>query len=294
MLLNGGAATTVATSRLRTHLLTAGSAEGIPVLFIHGNVSSSRFLEETLAALPPRYRGLAPELRGFGEAEARPVDATRGLRGFADDLHALVTALGISKVHPVGWLVRGRLRGNERPRRAVRDREEVFVSALLSTKVGDDNYPGDMTTSPNWPTVAPGTKGINNAISPKHCDLSGLARINPKPDVLWIRVRSYRKCGPCLRTIGHTAGDIAKRSSRSAGIHLMSRGPRPSDRPSSSPWTRTSDRMGRVSKGVYSGGEGVLPGAAAADLVRRSFPGPASWSSELRGHDHLEASTTAS
>jgi pimeloyl-ACP methyl ester carboxylesterase len=47
------------------------------VLFIHGDVSSSRFFEETLAALPPRYRGLAPDLRGFGETETRPVDATR-------------------------------------------------------------------------------------------------------------------------------------------------------------------------------------------------------------------------
>ncbi len=259
----GITATTVTTSRLSTCLLTAGPAEAVPVLFIHGNVSSSRFFEETLAALPPRYRGLAPDLRGFGETETRPVDATRGLRDFADDLHALVTALGLSKVHLVGWSVGGGVamqyaidhptevgslvliaplspcgfggtkdlagtpcwsdyagsgggtanaefvrriaagdRGEESdfspckvmntfyfkpPFRAAWDREEVFVSALLSTKVGDDNYPGDMTTSPNWPTVAPGTRGVNNAISPKHCNLSGLARITPKPDVLWIR-----------------------------------------------------------------------------------------------------------
>src|SRR3712207_7236685 len=53
----------VSTPRLTTHLLERGPEEGVPVLFVHGNVASSRFFEETLAALPPRYRGLAPDLR---------------------------------------------------------------------------------------------------------------------------------------------------------------------------------------------------------------------------------------
>jgi pimeloyl-ACP methyl ester carboxylesterase len=35
--------------------------------------------------------------------------------------------------------------------------------------------------------VAPGTRGVNNALSPKYCDLSGFAAIDPKPPVLWIR-----------------------------------------------------------------------------------------------------------
>ena len=38
----------------------------MPVLLVHGNVASSLFFEETLAALPPYYLGLAPDLRGFG------------------------------------------------------------------------------------------------------------------------------------------------------------------------------------------------------------------------------------
>jgi hypothetical protein len=43
----------VSTSRLTTHLLESGPEEGVPILFVHGNVASSRFFEETLAALPP-------------------------------------------------------------------------------------------------------------------------------------------------------------------------------------------------------------------------------------------------
>ena len=62
-----------------------------------------------------------------------------------------------------------------------------MVSEILRTKVGDYNYPGDKSPSPNWPKVAPGRWGIVNAFSPKHCDLSALAEIDPQPDVLWVR-----------------------------------------------------------------------------------------------------------
>lgn len=77
-LLEGVASEVIATSRLETHLLTSGPEDGVPVLLIHGNATSSRFFEETLAALPSRYRGLAPDLRGFGGSETKLLDATRG------------------------------------------------------------------------------------------------------------------------------------------------------------------------------------------------------------------------
>ncbi|MFH0351957.1 MAG: alpha/beta fold hydrolase [Chromatiales bacterium] len=57
----------------------------MPVLFIHGNVSSARLWEETMLALPPRYWALVVDLRGFGQSETRLVDATRGLRVFSDN-----------------------------------------------------------------------------------------------------------------------------------------------------------------------------------------------------------------
>ena len=96
-LLEGVTARTVNTSRLRTRLLSGGAIGGAPVFFVHGNVSSSRFFEETLAALPNEtgYWGLAPDLRGFGDSETKPLDATRGLGNFSDDLYALVDTLGL-------------------------------------------------------------------------------------------------------------------------------------------------------------------------------------------------------
>ena len=261
--LEGIDAKTVATTRLATHFLERGPADGVPVIFVHGNVSSSLFFEETLAALPDVYRGIAVDLRGFGDSETKPLDATRGVRDFADDLHALVETLELGRAHFVGWSAGGtvamqyamdhpeevaslilicpmspygfggtkdaagtpcwpdfagsgagttnpefvkRLAGGDRtdedpnsprnvmnafyfkpPFRARQEREEVYVASMLSTKTGEDNYPGDLTTSENWPTVAPGTRGMNNAISPKYCDLGAFARLEGGPDVLWVR-----------------------------------------------------------------------------------------------------------
>lgn len=67
------------------------------------------------------------------------------------------------------------------------DVEDDYVAAMCTTAVGDDNYPGDSTPSENWPGVAPGERGVLNAVSPKYFDASGLADVDPKPPVLWIR-----------------------------------------------------------------------------------------------------------
>ncbi len=262
-LLEGVGSEVVATTRLETYVLASGPEDGIPVLFVHGNASSSRFFEETLAALASfsRYRGLAPDLRGYGDSETRPLDATRGLGEFSDDLHDLALALGLDGFHLVGWSAGGsvamrytmdhpsvvdslvlvdpmspygfggtrdrggtpcwpdyagsgggtanpefvsRLEANDRtegdpnsPRNVMNNlyfkppfraaREEVLLSSVLSTKTGEDNYPGDMTVSENWPGVAPGERGMNNAISPKYCNLEDFALVEPGPPVLWVR-----------------------------------------------------------------------------------------------------------
>ncbi len=75
-LLPGISAERERTSRLTTAVLSVTGRAGEPVLFVHGNVSSSLFWQPTMLALPDGYRPLAVDLRGFGETDPEPVDAT--------------------------------------------------------------------------------------------------------------------------------------------------------------------------------------------------------------------------
>jgi pimeloyl-ACP methyl ester carboxylesterase len=253
----------IQTSRLKIHYRTNGLTSGTPVILIHGNVSSSVFWDELIDALPRKYYALAPDLRGYGDTEALPLDATHGVKDWADDIHAFVEALNLPKFHLLGWslgagvAMQYAINHSDRllsltlesamspygfggtkdelgtptfadfagsgggtanpdftqrlaqkdmseespnsprnvmntfyvkpPFRVAKEREDAFVDGMLSTRTGEGFYPGDLTPSENWPTLAPGTKGINNTISPKYCNLSRFASISAKPPVLWIR-----------------------------------------------------------------------------------------------------------
>jgi pimeloyl-ACP methyl ester carboxylesterase len=98
----------ITTARLTTRVLFSGPEDGIPVLFVHGNLSAATWWEETMLRLPPAYRAIAPDLRGYGEADpAALIDATRGLSDLSDDLAALLTTLKLDAVHLVGHSLGG-------------------------------------------------------------------------------------------------------------------------------------------------------------------------------------------
>jgi pimeloyl-ACP methyl ester carboxylesterase len=99
----------VASPRLQNHIYESGTLGAEPVVLIHGNAASARFYEHLLARLGPRYYCVAPDLRGYGASEAKPVDATRGLADFADDLEALAQTLGWQSFHLVGWSLGGNI-----------------------------------------------------------------------------------------------------------------------------------------------------------------------------------------
>lgn len=107
--LDGITAHDVDTARLRVRVLerpATGDEKGV-VVFVHGNVSSSLSYQPTMLALHSAYRALAVDLRGFGESEPLPVDATRGLGDFADDVVATLDALRVERAHLVGWSMGG-------------------------------------------------------------------------------------------------------------------------------------------------------------------------------------------
>ncbi len=272
-LMPGVSAHTTATDRLAVHWYSFGPDDGVPVVLVHGNLSTGRFFEHVMADLSGKaaaagvtLRLIAPDMRGFGRTETLPIDATRGLRDWSDDLAALMRALGVSRpVHLVGWSSAGlaishyamehsaddggtgvasltyldtvspygyggshpdgrpctpdhagsggggvnpelvqRLREGDRGAespfsirnvlnglywrtdfRLPPEREDVLVDEVLLTAIGDDIYPGDATTSPNWPGFAPGVRGILNALTPATGDWSGIVDLDPKPPVLW-------------------------------------------------------------------------------------------------------------
>jgi len=107
-LLPGVRAADVDTARLRMHLIESGPEDGAPVVLIHGNLSTGRFYEHLMPGAPARYRLIAPDMRGFGETEPVPIDATRGLADWADDVRSLLEALGIdAPPHLAGWSTGG-------------------------------------------------------------------------------------------------------------------------------------------------------------------------------------------
>jgi pimeloyl-ACP methyl ester carboxylesterase len=101
--LDGVTAKEITTRRLTTRVLLTGPEDGVPVLFIHGNFSNATWWEETMLALPPRFRGIAPDQRGYGGADpVVKIDATRGMGDFVDDALALMDYLGYERFHLVG------------------------------------------------------------------------------------------------------------------------------------------------------------------------------------------------
>lgn len=261
-LLPGIAQHIVRTDRLEVAYLEAG-AGNMPVVLVHGNVSSSAFFQDFMLALAAtgRYHVYAPDMRGYGDSETLPVDATRGVSDYSNDLDAFARSINLSSFHLLGWSLGGNIvmqyvidypgrvrslilqapgspfgfggtkdatgtptwpdfagsgggtanpefvrllaegdRGDSQvsPRTTMKafyikptfqfppDREEMYVSAMLTTKVTPGNYPGDSMPSPNWPGLAPGTQGVNNALSPKYLNQGNFATTARKPPVLWI------------------------------------------------------------------------------------------------------------
>lgn len=65
--------------------------------------------------------------------------------------------------------------------------EELLLDEMLRTRTGENFYPGDGASSPNWPTLAPGDRGVLNSMSPKHYDASGIVDLARKPPLTWVR-----------------------------------------------------------------------------------------------------------
>lgn len=261
LLLPGITATRVPTDRLTVNVLQIDGRDGVPVVLVHGNVSSALFWQQLMLDLPDGYRPVAIDLRGFGDTDPEPVDASRGIRDYSDDVRSTLTALGLTGVHIVGWSMGGgvvlqclrddpstivsvtlvnpvspygfggtfgvdgtvadppglgsgggtanpqfveRLAAGDRsadgplaPRNVllghyvkppfVPDGLDSLVESMLTTRIGEGNYPGDLGVTETWPGLVAGTRGVLNTMAPSHFRIDDLHTIDPKPPILWVR-----------------------------------------------------------------------------------------------------------
>jgi pimeloyl-ACP methyl ester carboxylesterase len=158
--LPGITAETITTDRLTTRVLFAGPDDGIPVLFLHGNLSSATWWEETMVTLPDGYRAIGPDQRGFGEADpAAKIDATRGMRDSVDDAIALMDHLGHRKFHLVGNSLGGVIAWFVLADNAHRLHSVIQVGPGSPYGFGGTK---DAAGTPTWPDYAGSGGGISN------------------------------------------------------------------------------------------------------------------------------------
>src|SRR5438477_2472180 len=100
----------IKTTRLEMAYLEAGTGQ-TPIVLVHGNCSSSLFFQDFMLALAAtgRYTVYAPDMRGYGASETLPVNATRGVCDFSDDLASFAQALGLTAFHLLGWSLGGNI-----------------------------------------------------------------------------------------------------------------------------------------------------------------------------------------
>ncbi|MBM2615769.1 alpha/beta fold hydrolase [Actinoplanes sp. LDG1-06] len=249
------------------NVLVGGAEDAAPVLLVHGNCSSADFWLPLVRRLPDGLRIVAPDLRGYGRSQAAPVDATRGLRDFADDVAALLDdrdlfpldvpvvvaahSMGCGVVmhllaeHPgrfsavlleaplspygfggtrdlegtpttADYAGTGggtanpdfvaRIQSGDRSAEAptspltvlrsayvadpasLGEDEALLLDTVLSTAIGEDNYPGDFKPVTSWPGVGPGDRGVLNTMAPSHFNVAtDLIDARAKPPIVWVR-----------------------------------------------------------------------------------------------------------
>ncbi len=99
---------TVKTDRLTVSYIAKGNKENPVLILVHGNVSSNLFWTDAVNTLSDQYYVIAPDLRGYGETESLPIDATQGLQEWTKDLKSFVEALELPKpISLLGWSLGG-------------------------------------------------------------------------------------------------------------------------------------------------------------------------------------------
>ena len=120
---------------IKLSILQAG--RGDPVIFVHGVVTTSNIFTRYLNANSPDFRGVAVDLRGYGDSEKPATGFT--IEHFADDLIAVADALEIACPVWVGVSMGGLILQRLALDHASRVRALVLVSTTDQALIVDDD-----------------------------------------------------------------------------------------------------------------------------------------------------------
>lgn len=85
------------------HVVETGNENGRPVLFVHGlSQSALAWRKQLHSHLANDLRMVAMDLRGHGQSD-RPVDGYDDQSNWADDVHSVITTLGLTRPILCGW-----------------------------------------------------------------------------------------------------------------------------------------------------------------------------------------------
>ena len=118
-------------------ILEAGT--GDPVIYVHGVVTTSNIFQKYLAAYSPAYRGIAVDLRGYGDSEKTPTGSN--ISQFVKDLIALADRLKIEKPVWVGVSMGGMILQQLALEHPARVKALVLVSTTDGAMILDHDLP---------------------------------------------------------------------------------------------------------------------------------------------------------